>query len=314
MISSPQQTKILEDLLPVASIALKGYSAHIDLRPRTHTLICAPSGAGKSHIMRELGNILKVRVLSLNVSTWQPIGSSSNNYTWNHIVDFLKENDRGIVVLDELDKLDGVSDWLNFVLLEIHDLLDGIIPMPVDVRKESGEDEDLWIESDEDSSLKNMKYRSDLQKKLRTRVFIVGGGAWQSLWQKEDGEQNRIGFIAGAVSENVDIKIDHKLLQASIASELLKRFRYEVLLMKPMGEIEYLQMLPEFLKSISIDLREDFRNFAESQMSEAVKNKIGMRFFEEILTQALIGQMKALAIAQKLKSKKFVNKDETNPF
>ena len=96
--------------------------------------------------MRELGCKLNVPILLLNVSTWQPQGSRGDSYTWNSIVEFLDENPKGIIVLDEIDKIDQGSDWQGYVRLEIHDLLDGIIPQCVDVPDSNStfDSDDLW--------------------------------------------------------------------------------------------------------------------------------------------------------------------------
>lgn len=141
MILSSQQRKLLDELLPVAKIALSPEVKNLPIRPRTHTLICAPSGAGKSHLMKELGSLLKVPVLLLNVSNWQPLGSRTENYTWTTITDFLEKNDNGIIVLDELDKLRDKNSWNGYVRLEIHDLMDGVIPSSVIT---DDDDADLW--------------------------------------------------------------------------------------------------------------------------------------------------------------------------
>lgn len=138
MILSSPQKQILEKLLPLAEIAAYQKFQTMELKPRTHTLICAPSGAGKRHLIKELGKVLGVPVLLLNVSSWQPMGSRCDTFTWSVIVDFLEKNDRGIIVLDELDKLAGTSDWHGYIRLEIHDLLDGVIPASV------MEDDELW--------------------------------------------------------------------------------------------------------------------------------------------------------------------------
>lgn len=126
-ILSIQQQTALEELHPIGRLAISGKVKQLQLKPRTHTLICAPSGSGKSYLMAKLGDLLGVEVLHLNVSTWQPYSAKSGSYTWDTIVRFLNENESGIILLDELDKLEGVQDWLQSVRLEIHELLDGRI-------------------------------------------------------------------------------------------------------------------------------------------------------------------------------------------
>jgi len=127
MILSNQQESAIEQLVPIGRLAISGKAKHLQLKPRTHTLICAPSGSGKSFLMEQLGELLGVKVLHLNVSTWQPYSAKSGHYTWDTIVKFLQENKKGIILLDELDKLDGDSDWNQYIQLEVHELLDGRI-------------------------------------------------------------------------------------------------------------------------------------------------------------------------------------------
>jgi AAA+ superfamily predicted ATPase len=146
MILSPNQQKILDELLPVAHLATNNPCYNLPLQPRTHSLICAPSGMGKSYLMKQLGNKLNVPVLLLNVSSWQPLGSREHTNTWSTIVDFLKAHERGIIVLDELDKLDSDESWVAYVRLEIHDLLDGVIPPALDLDT----DDDGWDFSSDD--------------------------------------------------------------------------------------------------------------------------------------------------------------------
>ena len=70
------------------------------------------------------------------------MGSKEHENTWRTILDFLNNNTRGIIVLDELDKLDSAESWISYIRLEIHDLLDGVIPAALDVDKK--DDDDIW--------------------------------------------------------------------------------------------------------------------------------------------------------------------------
>jgi len=146
MILSEQQKSAVEELLPIGRLALSGKVKPLQLKPRTHTLICAPSGSGKSYLMAELGKLLGAEILHLNVSSWQPFGSKSERPTWDLIVKFLQDSPSGIIVLDELDKLNGKQDWNQYVRLEVHDLLDGRIPSTANISDSSDpfEDDDIW--------------------------------------------------------------------------------------------------------------------------------------------------------------------------
>lgn len=83
-------------------------------------------------------------MLLLNVSSWQPLGSKTQTNAWDVIVNFVENNERGIIVLDELDKLDSGADWLGYIQLEIHDLLDGVIPAALDTDDNFLGEDSLW--------------------------------------------------------------------------------------------------------------------------------------------------------------------------
>lgn len=145
MILSKSQKQALDTLLPIANIALSVDKSELPIKPRTHSLMCAPSGAGKSFLMKALGEILNIPVLYLNTSNWAVLGSRCESYTWDCIVDFVNKHPKGIIVLDEIDKISSTqSEWLGLVRLEIFDLLDGRVPTTVDVSSENSSNSDLW--------------------------------------------------------------------------------------------------------------------------------------------------------------------------
>jgi hypothetical protein len=59
------------------------------------------------------------------------------------IVKFLHENERGIILLDELDKLNGAHEWNQFIRLEVHELLDGRLLSEVELPSTTTIEE-LW--------------------------------------------------------------------------------------------------------------------------------------------------------------------------
>ena len=132
-ILSPQQEEVLRQILPIAKIATSGTVFDLPVRPRTHTLIAGPSGSGKSHIAREIGRMLSISYTRLNVSSWVVLSAKNEPWTYSEICSWLDSigSAGGILVLDEFDKLtsEGDSSWLGHIILEIHDLLDGVIPL-----------------------------------------------------------------------------------------------------------------------------------------------------------------------------------------
>ncbi len=130
------QELALSKLIEVASLATSGHLSKIDtsLKIRTHSLLVGPSGTGKSHLAREIGSRLGVPVLVVNVSSWMLFGSKTENPTWNTIIQFVNENMNGVILIDEIDKIcRQESSWNEMLKIEIHDLLDAVVPIAADL-------------------------------------------------------------------------------------------------------------------------------------------------------------------------------------
>lgn len=131
---------------------------------------------------------------------------------------------------------------------------------------------------------KNNMDKDILESKLK-KFFIVGGGAWQELWEPEETPKS-MGFNPS--SDTVKpVEISQKKLQSSIQPELLRRFRAEVLVMTPLDEEDYKQLIAEFSKNLPKEIRQTFRELAHEGIENAVETNLGMRFFEETLTNTL---------------------------
>ena len=125
--------------------------------------------------------------------------------------------------------------------------------------------------------------RKDLENKLKYRFFIVGGGAWQGVWENNDKAE--MGF--NPTSSRESYEPDEKDLKSSIRSELLQRFRNKVLIMKPMTKDDYQLLIPQFAACLPKMRQGQFISLAEKGIDMAVQEQLGMRYFEEILTQTL---------------------------
>lgn len=131
--------------------------------------------------------------------------------------------------------------------------------------------------------------RKELEEKLQTRFFIVGGGAWQRLWETDDKKPS-MGFLPDIPDE--EVVLSSKALKTSIQTELLKRFRSEVLVMQPMSKEDYQQLIPQFAQCLPAMRQANFIELAEQGVDTAVREQLGMRYFEEILTQSICAYMK----------------------
>jgi len=292
-ILSPNQEQILETLLPVAQIATNNTNNTGELKPRMHTLICAPSGTGKSHLMKQLGKIIDAPVLFLNVSSWILTGCrGESNHTFDVVIKFMDNNPRGIIILDELDKINGREDWANYIRLEIHDLLDGVIPQACLMPSDDDDDDDDDIFSCNVTDNSNEK-RQELEEKLMNHFFIVGGGAWQHLWEKRSAKKS-MGFstVPTSAPSPEKVTIDSKKLKTTIKPELLKRFSDEILIMQPMSKDDYLAMSPKFAKSLPPEVASEFIKIVKSEVDNAIDQQLGMRFFESALRKVMIAMQK----------------------
>jgi len=251
----------------------------VSISPRTSCLMVAPSGAGKTFLAKSFAAQQKLPYMSINVSTWLLLGMKNEpeNYTLVQLAAFVAQNDKGVIYLDEMDKLNGTSDWLTHLRMEIHNLLDAQL---------GGE-----ILSGMNAKFQEKITMDDLEKlneKLRKNFFIVGGGTWQDYWESQ--VSSGIGFNA---TEEVRV-LDKTVLTQHISSELLQRFQQDLILMPPLNKEDFLILSKRVAEQISSShiqdaetVQEQFLQAVKSGVDSAVKNKIGMRFIEECVSKAL---------------------------
>jgi hypothetical protein len=284
MILSPQQQRVVEELLPVAQIATDGSREGMAIMPRCHSLIVSPSGTGKSYIAREISRILKLPCLVLNVGSWVLISHKSEAWTWTHIVDWVANlQGGGVLVLDEIDKCAGGSEWSNYLRLEIHDLLDSLIQISVPLPNKMNDFllENPWSESPDQTT---QQARGCLEKVLRERVMVIGCGAWQSAWR---GNSRQLGFSNGG-TETIPDPPSRAQILASIEPELRQRFRNSIILMHPMSKADYLCVAKSIENIIPDHVLPAWINLVEDAIQQAVDCTLGMRVFEELLLQAMV--------------------------
>lgn len=280
-ILSPQQEAVLRQLLPIARIATSGNFGMLPVHPRTHTLMLGPSGSGKSHLAREIGRTFDVPTMMINVSSWVILSARNEPWTFSSICQWLDSlKTGGIIVLDEIDKLQGNTDWKSYIRLEIHDLLDGVIPLAA--RMPCPENVDPWDLASPASRLP--ADRAALAKRLRERVFVLGCGAWQSSWR---GNSRKMGFSQGINS--IEAPSREQILE-SIESEIRQRFRSQVCWLPPMERSDYLSVSSKMARLIqNPETRRVWNRLASPAIEEAVCNGLGMRIFEELMLSALLG-------------------------
>lgn len=283
MILSPQQQHALDQLLPVGRIATSGIRAGLPVNPRTHTLLIGPSGSGKSFLARKLAQSLGIPCLVINVATWVITASRSEPWTMSSIAEWVDRlQGGGVLVLDEIDKIDSPAEWTRYVRLEIHDVLDGIIPAATKLPIDPPADADFPVPVDTVGG--TMTFREILAKKLREEVMVIGCGAWQSAW-KANGRA--MGFSGSSVPMLPEPPTREQLL-ASIDAELRQRFRDEVVLLPTMMPTDYSEVARDLARKIPAELLPAWRKELGAALRRAADGSLGMRALEELLLRALL--------------------------
>ena len=176
--------------------------------PRPIPLIVGPSGSGKTALVRHLAATEKMPMKDFNVGTWIITGAKADPPTLGEIGDFIRNNQRGVLFLDEMDKLYATTDWARCIQQEIYALLDGRT--------------DSFPHWDE-----------EMAKKLASHFFIVGAGTWQTRYSER---RLSLGFGAKKSDDAWTIELDK---QDEIPEELLMRFNAEVLFLRPLTKTEF---------------------------------------------------------------------------
>jgi SpoVK/Ycf46/Vps4 family AAA+-type ATPase len=283
-ILSPQQEEVLRQILPIAKIATSGTVADLPVRPRTHTLIAGPSGSGKSTIALEIGRMLGLSTVIVNVSSWVVLSAKNEPWTFSEICSWLDANGSagGILVLDEIDKLtcNGDTSWLNHIILEIHDLLDGIIPLAA--RLPSQQDTDVWECAP--APVPDNQLRTMLSARLRNKVYILGCGAWQSAWTGM--AKPKIGFGRGF--PDTGLPGAQQILEM-MKPELRQRFRDAICWLPPMTGEDYHTVSARIEAELPEQrMRKIWNRLAGSMILRAIDGGLGMRVFEELMMQTLL--------------------------
>lgn len=290
---SPAQKRVMEELMPIAQIAVDGTRDGMSLLPRTHSLILGPSGSGKTFIAKKIAEGLPL--LTINVATWILLSNKAEPTTWTSIVDWLGAlPSGGVILLDEIDKLSAggsgafAHEYTNFLRLEVHDLLDGSIPISVKMPPKP----DFYGTSIPWETQLLPWDRDDLGRFLRERIMVIGCGAWQSAWRSNS---RKLGFTAGAAPAPEPPSREQIL--ASIDPELRQRFRDAVAILPPMTPEDFISVSKRLALQIPPEAREAWRQHMGAAIQTAIDGTLGMRVFEELLLTSLV-----LAKQQKTKN------------
>jgi hypothetical protein len=271
------QKPVYDSLVDTASICFGSRWQSLPVRPRMARFVCGPSGSGKTHVARAVAEKLNVPFMSIDASSWMPTGANNRGArcTWTVIGQWLLHHPQGILFLDELDKIGRAAEsWLNYIRVEMFSLLDRRIPAGLAL-------------DDEGESENGGRRGADLavvQQRLAQNVFLIGAGAFQAHW--ETRHRDVLGF--GPARDNARAAtFDHGLMARTMPTELANRFSGPILVLKPLGRDDYAILLEQCVRKLPKALARKVDHLGRASIDQAVQHRLGVRWLEEIILQAL---------------------------
>lgn len=236
--------------------------------PRWHVLLIAPTGTGKSHLVRALSKQLGWTIYSTFVTRWIIAGARGKE-TWSEIAQWLvRQEGKCVLFLDEIDKIGHHDTWSTHLKTEVYQLLDRDLPTEITIDESDSEHgrEALWAKA---------------QMNLRCNTLIIAAGAFQALW---DCRPRTMGF--GGESSEINIPAP-KELKTVLPPELVNRFS-QILTLPPLAEPDYVAMIRRTAGALPGEIRDKFIQIAETNLPLAIRDAKGARYCEECLTQVLL--------------------------
>lgn len=264
------QREVYRELVESAQDFFFGCWDALPIQPRIAPLVCGSTGVGKTHLVRKLATDLNIPSFAESVGDWILLGCARRGAppTLPRLYRFIDRNERGIIFLDEIEKLgaeDG-TDWRTFLQMELFSVLDRRISPGV-------------LEDEEAPRL--VLSAEKLGERFRRGFFLVGAGAWQTLWKRSAGS---IGFGNDCHSMRLPT---HEELSASLRLEILNRFSHRVLLLPPFSIADYRQIFAEITCHLPPDIQSALGKPNDEAFAEAARSQKGFRFFEELISQAV---------------------------
>lgn len=256
------QSIAIERLDAMARLFFRGIKSSSPVALRLNPLIVGPSGMGKSHLVATLASRLRLPLLRLSVGDWIVSGARQDPCTMQVVQQAIDQHQSGFVLhIDELDKATSDEQWTQVARQEIFALLDRRVGY-------TGTNRQPWLETHD--------------AKLRTKVFIVGSGAWHEIWESQAGRR-RLGFQRSADAAEEMQEIEAAIRRSKvIPAELTNRFSPWVPL-RPLESADFVEIAQQ------LGLPADF------DAQAAAQSRLNFRYLEAALTEAAIKQELARA-------------------
>lgn len=279
------QKEALDEIIARANAYYAGAWKNLPIRPRWHSLICGPTGVGKTALAVLAAEATGASLLRISAPGWMPAGAHQRGTreSITVIAEHMARHERTMLVIDELDKLvdggsvaspggsasGGSDSWRSYVRGEIYDLTDG--RWPAGLRPPDGEDcNEIPLEV--------------LTSKLRESAFILGIGTFQA-WYDQSSARRSMGFGAELDTSRTQITAD--VVADRIPRELANRFNSDLIKLPDLQPGDYRQIALEAERKLPADMQQAFRTEVRKRIEGAIDAKKGIRFLEECIMQVL---------------------------
>ena len=278
----PHQRCAFERLLQVGRVCLKADRTRFPVALRTNCLIIGPSGSGKTFLAKAVAKELGLPYFYISAAEWILLCTKDrgSEVTWIALARFLYEHRESVgamIFIDELHHINGDCPWERFLRVEVFSLLDQRIPQSMNVEVTDADGDDRLLSNREIEELGIM---------LKTKVFIIGGGAFQEMWEKGAS----IGFNECETETPLPTLRE---LSRMLCTEFLNRFRSEIQILKPLSHRDYESMLNQVAEKVPESMRKRFLNRGMERLPEVLRLRQGTRFLEELMTDVILEEEKS---------------------
>lgn len=259
----------LNRLVEMAEIFYNRSATGMRIALRLFPLVVAPTGAGKSFLIKQAAAILKADYFKITRGDWCPRGTKVGRPTTFLILDRLLTNDRVCLHLDECDKwsLDFTKEWSAGIGSDLWNTLDGHFPIQDYLRETKFGDTPAPA-------------IHEVEEKIRTRLWIVGSGTWQDEFIRGNKAAS-LGFTPAPIASQVTADTIRRA--GAISPELLLRFNSDLIFLNYPSPEE----TPGLLRSSGITAMADELGITLTA-SDVDWQRGGMRVLETLATRLTI--------------------------